>query len=274
MNLLMAYPSKEEFALSSLGYMWLYKIANETDGINVTRISTDNCNICSGKIDAIAFSLSFDFDFYGVFELLDKLNIPFYKNERGENLPLIFAGGPVITTNPKPYEDIFDFMIAGDGENCFKEILEIIKTSDSKQNSIKNIRNIDCTIFPDKKVKKRTDDLKNVIYSPIISEKSYFKNTLVIEIARGCMNRCAFCTASYTNLPFRNYEYEKIIDILESGLKKTNKLALLGAQVSAHPQFKEILKYIRNKIESGQNIELGISSLRADSIYPELIQTP
>ena len=30
----MAYPAKEEFALSSLGYLWLYKIADTQSGIN------------------------------------------------------------------------------------------------------------------------------------------------------------------------------------------------------------------------------------------------
>ena len=33
------------------------------------------------------------------------------------------------------------------------------------------------------------------------------------------------------------------------------------------------MKYLREKIEQGQKIELGISSLRTDSIAPELIQT-
>ena len=32
-NLVMAYPAIESFALSSLGYMWLYKLADTCDGI-------------------------------------------------------------------------------------------------------------------------------------------------------------------------------------------------------------------------------------------------
>ena len=46
----------------------------------------------------------------------------------------------------------------------------------------------------------------------MVSTSEDFKDTFIIEVARGCMNRCAFCTASYINLPFRHYEYEKIID--------------------------------------------------------------
>ena len=87
------------------------------------------------------------------------------------------------------------------------------------------------------------------------------------------MNRCAFCTASYLNLPFRHNDYQKIIEAIELGLKHTNKIALLGAQISAHPQFDEIMQYLRQKIENGQEIELGISSLRTDSVTPNMVRT-
>ena len=272
MNLLMAYPAIESFALSSLGYMHLHKIAENTEGINITRISTDSCNIKKSNFDAVSFSLSFDFDFMGVFNILQELNIPFYKNERDKNSPLIFAGGPVITTNPRPYEQFFDFMIIGDGESLFKEVLDILKNN-NKDKCMSKLKNIDGIYIPGKITNKKTDNLNNVIYSPIVSEKSYFKNTFIIEIARGCMNRCAFCTASYINLPFRNYEYNNIIQAIEYGLTKTNKIALLGAQISAHPHFNDIMQYIEHKIKSGTPIELKISSLRTDSINPQTVKT-
>ena len=272
-NFVMAYPAKEEFALSSLGYLWLYKIADTKDGINAIRISTDKTDIQSKKIDAIAFSLSFDFDFMGVFEILDKLGIPFLKEERDDYTPLIFAGGPVITTNPKPYEALFDFLILGDGEEVFDKVLDILKLKLPKKETINKLSELDGIYIKGKNVKKASVPLNNVIYTPILSDQSYFKNTFIIEIARGCMNRCAFCTASYTNLPFRYYEYNKIIEAIELGLKHTNKIALLGAQISAHPNFKDIMNYLKNKIDNGQNIELGISSLRTDAITPEVIQT-
>ena len=69
-NLLMAYPASQAFALASLGYLWLYKLADSEEGINAIMASTDN--IPSKKeFDAIAFSMSFDFDFLGVFKILN-----------------------------------------------------------------------------------------------------------------------------------------------------------------------------------------------------------
>lgn len=268
LNLIMAYPAIEEFALSSLGYMWLHKL------IGGTRISTDNPYFNPKDTDAVAFSLSFDFDFMGVFEILEKNNIPFLADERDENYPLIFAGGPVITTNPEPLKKIFDFMIIGDGETVNLKVCDVLKMNTDKQTILEKLAEIEGVYVPNisKKVKKVTEELNRVIYTPVLSEKSYFKNTFIIEVARGCMNRCAFCTASYLNLPFRHYEYEKIIEAIEIGLKQTNKIALLGAQISAHPDFDRIMQYLKEKMDSGIELELGISSLRTDSVTPELVK--
>ena len=274
-NIVMAYPAIEEFALSSLGYMWLYKTLDEMEGVNTERIYTDSSTLDIRKINSIAFSLSFDFDFMGVFEILEKNKISFFAKNRDENCPLIFAGGPVITTNPEPLKQIFDFMLIGDGEILIQKVIEILAKNQSKKETLEELSKLDGVYVPNitKEVRKITEQLNTVIYTPILSNKSYFKDTFIIEVSRGCMNRCAFCTASYLNLPFRYYEYEKIIDAIELGLEHTNKIALLGAQISAHPDFNKIMGYIRDKMESGLNIELGISSLRTDSVTPELVQT-
>ena len=257
--------------------MWLSMIAETSDGICSERVYTDTLKtkIHAEDVQAIAFSLSFDFDFMGVFEFLDKYSITFLSAERNDDAPLIYAGGPVITTNPEPYKRIFDFMIVGDGEIVFKNVLEILKKELSKKETLLELSKIKGVYVPNitNIVEKVTERLETVIYTPVLSDKSYFKDTFIIEVARGCMNRCAFCTASYINLPFRNYEYQKIIEAIDLGLQYTNKIALLGAQISAHPQFNEIMGYLRDKIESGMDIELGISSLRTDVVSTDMIKT-
>jgi radical SAM superfamily enzyme YgiQ (UPF0313 family) len=75
------------------------------------------------------------------------------------------------------------------------------------------------------------------------------------------------------NLPARFVVYDTIIEKIELGLKYTNKIALLGALVSAHPRFDDICSYIDKKIEEGHQIEMSISSLRADTITPKVVNT-
>ena len=251
-----AFPGPESFALSSLGYLWLYRAIDMMDDVDIERIYTDTktTRILRDKINLIGYSFTFDMDFLAIFNFLEWNKYAFKAKDRKETDPIIFAGGPVITSNPEPYKEIFDFLIIGDGEDTNLEAVRICKENKncSKPEILKILSEIDGIYVPSltpKSIKKVTKKLTECIYTPIISEKAFFPNTFILEVERGCANRCAFCLASYMNLPIRFVEYEQIIEAIELGLKHTNKLALLGAQITAHPRFNDVCKYIDNKIK-------------------------
>ena len=282
-NVWLAFPECESFSLSSLGYLWLFKELDEDENIFVERICTDTkkTKLRIDEVDAIGFSFSFDMDFLKVFEILEKYNIPFKSSERrGKNYPLIYAGGPVVTTNPEPFTDIFDFMVIGDGEGVGVNIIDTCYKYKNENFDIlfQKLSEIEGVYVPEiynfnNPVKKSYKKLDTPVYTPILSDNSFFPNTFIIETSRGCYNCCGFCTASYLNLPARFVEYEKIIEAIELGLKHTNKIALLGALVSAHPKFDDICDYIYKKVKAGANIEMSISSMRANTLTPDIIKT-
>lgn len=297
-NMWFVFPGPESFALSSLGYLWLYREIDMLDEINIERVYSDTktTKIMRGDVDLIAFSISFDMDFLEVLKFLDWCGYPFKANERSEDSPLIFAGGPVITSNPEPYKEIFDFMIIGDGESspdgahCHQlsqegsgsygvnsAVVNVCRRmkGQSKSEILKELAKLDGVYVPNltQKVIKSTKKLSECIYTPIISEKAFFPNTFILEVERGCANRCGFCLASYINLPIRFVPYEKLIETIELGLKYTNKIALLGAQITAHPRFEDICRYVEAKIDNGENIEMGVSSLRVDSFTVPIVRT-
>ena len=212
-----------------------------------------------------------------IFSILKKNKFPLKTIDRTDNDPLIFAGGPVVTSNPEPYKNIFDFMVIGDGEDVNLEVVRLcVENKDlTKQEKLKLLAKIKGIYVPNltPTVQKITKKLTECIYTPIISENAFFKNTFILEVERGCSNRCGFCLASYMNMPIRFVDYNKIIETIDFGLQYTNKIALLGAQITAHPDFDKICKYVDNKIKSGEKIEMGISSLRVDSFKPEIVQT-
>lgn len=277
------FAGPESFALSSLGYLTLFKEIDETDDIDIERIYSDTktTRIMRNCIDLIGVSFSFDFDFIKVFEFIEKNNYELKAAQRKEDEPLIYAGGPVVSANPQPYSEIFDFFVIGDGEEINIEIARICKTAKqnnlSKKETLKEISKLDGIYVPqffdNKTIVKRTKKLDKCIYTPILSDKAFFKNTFIIELERGCANRCGFCLASYLNLPIRFVPYEEIISAIDTGLKYTNKIALLGAQVTAHPQFNEICNYIKDKIQNGEKIEMSVSSLRVDAFKPNIVST-
>lgn len=280
-NVWFAFPECYSFSMSSLGYLWIFKEIDEMDNVFTERITTDTVNptVRADKVDIIGFSFSFDMDFMNMFKIMEKYKIPFKSKDR-DKTPLIFGGGPVLTANPEPYKDIFDFMVIGDGEGVNKKAVEICRENRNKPKTeiLKILSEVEGIYVPyihtaDNPVKKGYSELKECVYTPILTDESFFPNTFILETSRGCYNCCGFCIASYLNLPARFVEYETIINTIELGLKHTNKIALLGALVSAHPKFEEICDYIRKKIESGKEIEMSISSMRANTLSPNIIKT-
>ena len=79
-KLWMAYPACESFALASLGYLWLSKIADENPQIYTEKVFTDSdsTKFNPKEIGAIAFSISFDFDFMTVLGFDFALRICFF----------------------------------------------------------------------------------------------------------------------------------------------------------------------------------------------------
>ncbi len=279
-NVWSVFPNCYSFAMSSLGYLWMYKAIDEKDNVNVERIYTDTekTNIRPEDVDAMSFSFSFDLDFINIFKILEKYNIPLLSKERGENHPLVFGGGPVLTANPMPYKDFFDFMIIGDGENVNTAVVDIIAEmkGQSKLEILKKIAEVESVYVPvlnQKSVVKSCAKIEECVYTPILSDEAFFDNMFIVEISRGCANCCAFCLASYLNLPVRFASYENIIKTIDLGLEHTNKLALLGAQVSIHPKFKQICEYIYEKIQQRPEIEMSISSLRVDGCDDAVLKT-
>ncbi len=274
-NVWMAFPGSNAFALSSLGYMWLSKQLEERSDINIERINTETAStaIKPKDVDLAGFSFTFDTDFINVFTILDRFNIPLRSSDRGENTPVVFAGGPVVTANPAPYEAFFDFFIIGDGEVLNEKVVDIYAKSKDKDSFLRKISNIDGIYVPKYKrtVIKSTEKLSECIYTPIISPKAYFSDTFIIEISRGCANRCGFCLASYINLPLRCLPCQNILEAIDLGLGKTDKIALLGAQLSAHPDFEKICEHIFNKHQTeNPKIEMSLSSLRVDAVTPKI----
>ena len=294
MNIWMAFPAPYSYGMASLGYLSVFKFFDLQPNFFVERIFTDTTEtkLHVNDVDLIGFSLSFETDFLAFFKIFEKFNIPFNAKDRDEKWPLLFAGGPVATGNPEPFSDFFDFFTLGDGEEVCVEVAEIIKKNKhlSKKDLLIELSKVSGVYVPaltefnintnqvtiDGKsfeIKRRVAELDAPLTTPILTEKNFFSNTFIIEVSRGCPFGCKFCMASFLNKPYRCASYEKIIEAIDLGLQHTNKIAFLGALISAHPRFDDICEYVYNKVQNGEDIELSVSSLRANCISEIAIKT-
>lgn len=278
LNVWFMYPAIESFAMASLGYLSIYKMLDLDSELYVERIYSDT-KIFETPLDCIdcaGFSFSFEIDILTIIKMLKKYQMPLKYSERKEDDPLIFAGGPVLMANPKPYEEFFDFISIGEKVSLKLALDELKKCNDlSRDEKLKRLAKIEGIYvpkYPNNCVKITRDNLKEeIIYTPILSEKSYFKDSFVIEIERGCPKMCNFCVASWLNCPTRFVPVEKIKETIDFGLQYTDKLALMGAYVAGHPNFNEIIEHISTYCAT-RPIELSISSLRADLADENLIK--
>ena len=275
LNVWCSFPAVYNFGMSALGFLSVFRHIDSIDGIFAERIFTDTIktSINVKNVDVLSFSFCFEFDYLGMLEILKKHSIPYLAKDRGEEYPLIFGGGPVLSANPEPYAEFFDFIMIGDAEPHIKEIFEYFKENKDKTKKEKLIylskmEGIYIPSLKDEnyKVKKVSSKLDSCIATPILTENSFFKDTYIIEVERGCPQKCAFCLTSYINNPIRFCSYEEIINKIDIGLKYTNKIALLGALICAHPQIDDICMYISSKADENKELEVTVSSLRADYV--------
>jgi len=79
---------------------------------------------------------------------------------------------------------------------------------------------------------------------------------------------CRFCLASYLTLPFRTTSVEALIPAIERGLAVTDRLGLLGASVTQHPEFETCWIGLRH-----DHVRLSIASVRTNTVTVQLAQT-
>lgn len=295
LDIYFCFPGPYYVGMSSLGFLSLFHSLDKETFIKPHRIFTDSPKPNINPEGLVGFSFSFELDFIQIFKLLEQMKIPILKEERSSDMPLVFAGGPVVSTNPEPFADFFDFIVLGDGEEL---IVDLAKTynahkNSSRQSKLKEIArlngiyvpeffdvsyNIDYTIeqittnkdFIDSYIHKYTQEsLNKCLYSPILTTNTVFSDTLLVELVRGCSQKCFFCLASFLNIPVRWPNKEQIYNALNTGLQYTNKVGLMGALITEHPDFEEILSYIYNK-HLNNPIKITTSSLRADKITPHI----
>ncbi len=295
------FPAPYSIAMSSLGYLYLFRLFDENPAVSPERIFSDTGKTLHSpeNVELMGFSFSFELDFLGLFKMLEKYKLPLRSAERDENSPLVFGGGPVLTANPEPFADFFDFIIIGEGEEIIEEIIQVykeVKNSADKQEKLLRLAQIngiyvpslyrpeynpDKTVkqyvklakeAPDKINKRYIKDYRKAVYTPIVTKKSVFPEMFMIETSRGCPKRCSFCIASYLTLPARYPYFETIKDSIDTGLEYSKKLGFLGALITEHPDFEKICRYILEKREE-EEFEISVSSLRVDTITSLIVET-
>lgn len=318
----LCFPDVYEVAMSYPGLAIIYEVLNKIEGAAAERVFApwvDAEKILRQKniplfsleskaalrdFDVVGFSLSNELCYSNVLNMLDLGGINIRSSSRGEDEPLVIAGGGQAVCC-EPMAAFIDLFLLGEGEYAvvefvqhFKEykkagatkrefLLELAKRFDwvyvpafyefeYEGKAIKEFRPI-VSGLPQRFESAVVEDFENAMVPlcPIVPFVEPVHERVSIEIMRGCPGRCRFCQASFCRRPVRYRSVEKIIDIAKQCYHTTgfDTVGLLSLSSADYPNLEELIAGLREYFED-KYVGVSIPSLRVDSqlkLLPQLL---
>jgi len=242
MQALIAFPDLYELGMSNQALRIIYNGLNRIPGISCDRAFAPapdfekllrekglplyglDTGISLLNLDLLLFTLGYELGFTGILTMLDVSGIPLRCDQRGEEHPLLIAGGPAVS-NPLPYSDFIDAFWIGEAEAGFfdlaRELLEIKQAGGCRSAMLEKVKEHPNIWVRGKEKAFRAVDAcfatrgmspnedESSVY-PVPSMKTVQHHGL-LEIMRGCPNGCRFCHAGYWYRPMRQKTPETVI---------------------------------------------------------------
>lgn len=315
------FPDVYEVGMSHLGTRILYHTINERKNTYCERVFapwpdmetlmrksdiklfTLETKTPLDQFDMLGFTLQYEMSYTNILNMLDMSGITIRASERGEDEPIIMAGGPC-AYNPEPLYDIVDFFEIGEGEEMMDDVLEVYAKhkSNGKVNKKEFLREIshiggiyvpslydvsyneDGTIreFTPKyedvpaKVKKRIVNNFDKVSFPdemIVPYTDIVHDRVVLETARGCTNGCRFCQAGMIYRPVREKTTNTLIEQARKALKATgyDEVSLASLSICDYSNIQNLISSLVLEHEADK-VGIALPSIRVDAFSVDLIK--
>ncbi len=290
-----AFPNTYTVGITSLGYQHIWANLATRPEVSVCRWFTDLHEPLPREVELLGFSFSWELDYGNLLYALSVLDVPCHSGDRTNDHPLVFGGGAVLTANPEPFAEWFDFILLGDGEDLLGNVLcayQAVRyaprsekllalaqvagvyvpslfavTYTDATGSIQSITPISSKIPAT--VQKQTYKGNVLSHSSVVTPHAAWSDIFMVEVVRSCPEMCRFCLASYLTLPFRPANLEAgLMPAVRQGLGVTNRLGLLGASITQHPEFESLLDWLDQP--EFDSVRLSLASVRTNTLTKRL----
>lgn len=289
-NMCLVFPDIYEVGMSNLGIKILYTLMNKVPGFYLERgfmpmddmediMRKNNIPMFSLEtkselrdFDVVGFSLSYEMCYPNMLNALSLGGIPLRREERGEEYPLIMAGGTCVM-NPAPLEKFVDFLMVGDGEENMPELARILvatkgKTKAEKLQALSNLQGIYIPSLHDKNKKVQRAIVRDLNKCDLYDEQlipymAIVHDRATAEIQRGCTRGCRFCQAGIVYRPVRERSLEKNIELVSKLIENTghSEISLSSLSSSDYTNIDSLISGIKSKY-SCDSVGVSLPSLR------------
>ncbi|MCA1635134.1 MAG: radical SAM protein [Acidobacteria bacterium] len=140
----LCYPNVYRVGMANLGFQSVYEIFNNIPEVSCERVFLPDDEELreyekSGgpllslesqtplrDFDLVAFSVSFETDYYNVARMLRFARVPLWSRERTHHDPLVLMGGAASFLNPEPIADFTDVIAVGEGEVLAPKVIDLL----------------------------------------------------------------------------------------------------------------------------------------------------
>ncbi len=285
LKVLLGYPGAENVGFSSLSLHRIYSLLNSIEGISCDLIfegmeSSYFLGINPKEFDVIAFTVTYENHLFKIVELLLNWEIEPLREKR-KNSPLIIGGGIGLYYNPVPFLPILDAVYLGEAEGRIEEVFQSLV----EKPSIESLDKFDNVVLSENytfsydgpKVVSISGERKKIYRSTIfritpshscfISESTTFNEMFLIELNRGCVEKCRFCVASYMGLPYREKDISVVEREIEIASKYVSRVGLIGAGVTDYSRLEELYEVLKK-----YSMRASFSSMKASSTSPFIFE--
>jgi len=228
--------------------------------------------------DLVGLSLPYELDWLALPAMLRAGGLPVWAGDRGDDAPLLIAGGASVTMNPEPLAEIVDAFVVGEAEPIIPALVNVLTHSQSRGERLAALAELPGVYVPELRPVAQASSLRPVQRlvwdgvadhprtSLVISPHSAFPDRFLIETGRGCRMGCRFCLARSIYSPVRYATRQSVVTAAAEGLRVTRRIGLIGAALSGYPDLSGVVAEL---VDRGADVSL--SSLRADRITPGLL---